>query len=131
MNADRSLLDVEVGDRIVIDPATYSRTPQPLVMGTVTDVRRKYLTVKWCRDDSHRRWFHDTDFSRETGKQRVENGYSNYLDDAYTIDGWAVQCRRRRAEFRCQALRRDHGSIWNGLTVDQLERIADIYEEGR
>lgn len=130
MNQDRSLMDVVVGDRLIIDPASFRRPGhEPLRIGQVTKVARKYLTVHWANDWRHpTRWEHDTQFARETGKERVTGGYSNYLDDAYTIDGWGVKVRRDAVDLRLQGLRRDHGQRWAAMSTDQLERIADIVE---
>jgi hypothetical protein len=121
---ERSLMDVQVGDTLVVMPKNYSRTPRQVERYVVTKVARKYLTA-----DRQEEWKATTDFRRADGHERAVGGYSNYLADAFTIDGIAVHEARRRAEERVQPLRRGHGMVWEDMSCDQLERIADIFEE--
>ena len=115
-----NLSDVKAGDILVVRRSSYSRHAE-----TGID---KVKVVKRGRTLLHL----EATGWRETQAFYIENGIekangTNYLDHAYTLEGWERKQRRDAAEAALNGLSR-HGWM-RDLSTDQLERIASIVNE--
>jgi len=128
--------DWKVGDPVVVEVAQYyHRQGQPyepkLKYGTVIKVARKYFTVEFVEQResfSGIEWreHRSTDeYSIATGVQRPKNpDFTQYLDNAYSPEGWESEQFRRGVSRR---IREDHKVHSDFLGTMNLRKWSDAH----
>lgn len=109
----------EVGQEVIYRSGGRSSTDQRV---TVTRVGTKFAYIRLPK------WGEEMAFDKRTGLP--SRGYGYRASEAPRIISPQIE-RRDAALARVKPLREHYGIAFDGLSTDQLERIADIVEEGR
>lgn len=124
MNVDRSLKPAIVGDKLVMVRPLHRGAPE-LTDVVVVKVAIKYLTVEWDNGSSAA----SAEFRRDNGEERGSYSGSHYHRKLMTHECLALLDRHREVVERLRPL--GSYSWMRDLSVDQMERIAAILEEGK
>lgn len=97
---------------------TYFSQPGRGVRTTITRMGRRWGYVEVY----HR----EIAFDLETGQGKSDRGFGDWIS---TDEELTEKQARAEAMARVKPLRETYGGAWQNLTVDEINRIADIIEE--